>query len=119
MIKGGNVMARSALVIFIVVAVMIAVGAPNHAIAGSAKKATNKAAQKAAEAKPEKKIDDDLTPTATLIAEYYKTMAQIKQYEAEIEKLESQLNRLDAVIKYQGQIQRKIKMDETQSKESE
>lgn len=56
-------------------------------------------------------IEKALTPTGDLIAEYYKIIAQIRQYEQEIKRLEDRLNRLDAVIRYQKQVERKLKAD--------
>lgn len=59
----------------------------------------------------EQTIVDYLTPMNALVSEYYKTVAQIKQLENQIENLERQLERLDAVIKYQQNIEHKIEQD--------
>jgi len=47
------------------------------------------------------------TPIEVLVAEYYKTVAQIKQKENEIDSLQDRITRLDAIIQYQQEIERK------------
>ena len=63
------------------------------------------------DAEEEKGLIDYMTPMTTLVAEYYKTVAQIKQLENEIKVLENRLERLDAVIKYQQGIEQRIQSD--------
>jgi TolA-binding protein len=70
-------------------------------------------AGKKAEEKQEKHMEDIITPTSSLVAEYYKVVAQIKQLEEQIEVLERQLDRLDAVIKYQRILEEGMKTEET------
>ena len=64
----------------------------------------------------EKTLVDFLTPTGMLVAEYYKTVAQIKQLENQIESLERHLDRLDAIIKYQQSIEKKVNSDKVEEK---
>jgi len=73
-------------------------------------------AGKKAESKQEKHMEDLITPTDALVAEYYRVVAQIKQFEEQIEVLERQLERLDAVIKYQRTLEEKMKTEEETTK---
>jgi hypothetical protein len=72
---------------------------------------SNVAIAKGKNGKEEKTISDYLTPMETLVGEYYKIVAQIKQKENEIEQLKMQLERIDAVIKYQRGIEQNIEAD--------
>jgi TolA-binding protein len=93
------------LVTILLVMAMVIVSA-NFALAGK----SDKAAEVVADAK--ESVIDYMTPMNVLVSEYYKIVAQIKQFENQIEGLETQLERLDAVIRYQQGIEQRIKTEE-------
>ena len=66
-----------------------------------------------------KELTDYLTPMDSLRAKYYEIVAQIKQKDIEIEVLEKQLERLDAIMGYQRDIQKRIEMDKQKEEEKE
>lgn len=90
--------------VLLILAMIIMVTASGAMANGKAEKAEEVVGQ-------ERMLTDYLTPTSTLIAEYYKTVAQIAQLKEQIEGLENALNRLDAVIKYQQGIERRIEQE--------
>ena len=63
----------------------------------------------------EKTITDYLTPMETLVGEYHRIVAQIKQKENEIKVLELQLEKIDAVVQYQRGIEKKIEADKKET----
>jgi len=99
------------MVTILLVMAMVMVSA-NLATAGVFKKG-----DKAEEVQTEEKtIIDYMTPMNVLVAEYYKMVAQKKQKEIEAEVIQKDLDRLDAVIRYQQGIEQKIKQDQTEEK---
>lgn len=99
-------------VIMVLLVMAMVIVSANLAMAGVFKKG-----DKAEEVQSEDKtIIDYMTPMDVLVAEYYKMVAQKKQKEMEAEAIQKDLDRLDAVIRYQQSIEQKIKQDQTEEK---
>lgn len=88
----------------VLIIVILVVMSSTFALAGGKK-------AKKVEEVVEKTITDYLTPMDTLVGNYYRIVAQIKQKETEIKALELQLEKIDAVVQYQRGIEKAIEKD--------